>query len=105
MTVKSVLRNEYDEHAAEALARECGIRRPLAVLLSERGIDTPEKVAKFINPSPDDLIDPYSLCGMREAADRITQAVGNDERVLVYGDYDCDGLTAVAMLYSYLAKK
>lgn len=74
----------------------------IATLLLQRGIDTPDAAHKFFNPSLADLHDPYVMKGMAQAVTRIRTALGDGEKILVYGDYDVDGTTAVALVYSYL---
>lgn len=73
-------------------------------LLEERGINTPEEAQKFFNPSLDDLHDPFLMPGMDAAVSRLNEAMGAKERILVYGDYDVDGTTAVALVYKYLSQ-
>lgn len=73
-------------------------------LLKERGITTDDAALDFFNPSLQHLHDPFLMPGMRRAVDRINQAMGAKERILVYGDYDVDGTTAVALVYKYLSQ-
>lgn len=73
-------------------------------LLEERGITTPEEAQKFFNPSLNDLHDPFLMPGMDAAVSRLNEAMGAKERILVYGDYDVDGTTAVALVYKYLSQ-
>ena len=74
----------------------------IASLLVQRGIDTYEEAKTFFRPSLDDLHDPYLMKDMDKAVSRIEQAVADDENILVYGDYDVDGTTAVSLMSSYL---
>lgn len=74
----------------------------VAQLLLQRGIDTFEQAKKFFRPQLSDLHDPFLMKDMDVAVARIEMAIGNDENILVYGDYDVDGTTAVALLSSYL---
>lgn len=78
------------------------ISRPLAKLLIERGIKTYEEAKSFFRPQLEDLHDPFLMKGMEEAVNRIQDAIGSGEKILVYGDYDVDGTTAVALMYQYL---
>jgi single-stranded-DNA-specific exonuclease len=73
-------------------------------LLHARGIDTPEEIERFYNPSLDDLHDPYLMPDMDKAVDRLNEAMGSKEKILIYGDYDVDGTTAVALVYKYLSQ-
>ena len=74
----------------------------LANLLVQRGIDTVEKADKFFKPSLADLHDPFLMKDMDKAVERVEQAVRNNEKIMVYGDYDVDGCTAVALVYKFL---
>jgi single-stranded-DNA-specific exonuclease len=85
-------------HLAEAL----NISIDLAVLLLQRGIQTFEEAKDFFRPSLEDLPDPFLMCDMDKAVHRIEQAITRKERILVYGDYDVDGTTAVALVYGFL---
>lgn len=84
------------------LARECGLSELTAQLLVNRGIYTVEEALLFLNGGPGDLWSPYRLRDMDRATARIRAALGNGEKILVYGDYDVDGMTAVALLVGAL---
>ncbi|MDR1808818.1 MAG: single-stranded-DNA-specific exonuclease RecJ [Prevotella sp.] len=86
------------------LARQLGISPILCQLLIQRGITTAEKAAKFFHPDLKELHDPFLLPDMAKAVQRIEYALGEKERILVYGDYDVDGTTAVALVYKFLRK-
>lgn len=89
--------------AAEAkLAKEVGIHPALGKLLFERGIRTEQEARHFFRPQLTGLHDPFLMDGMHKAVDRLNKAMGRKERVLVYGDYDVDGCTAVALVYKFL---
>lgn len=92
----------YDKERAAALAEECGVDDFAVLLMQSRGIDTAEKINKFLNADVSGLSSPYLLKDMDYAVNRIRKALDNDEKILVYGDYDADGVTATALLYSYL---
>ncbi len=87
---------------AETLSEEIGISPVLCRLLQERGIRTVSEAKKFFRPSLLDLHDPFLMDGMDAAVARINKALGRKERILVYGDYDVDGTTAVALVYRFL---
>lgn len=72
-----------------------------ALLLIQRGLDTPEKLDVFLDSS-EELEDPFHLPDMQKAVDRIDRAIFEGERICIYGDYDCDGVTSTAILYTYL---
>ena len=84
------------------MAAATGISPVLANLLVQRGIDTVEKADKFFKPSLADLHDPFLMKDMDKAVERVEQAVRNNEKIMVYGDYDVDGCTAVALVYKFL---
>ncbi len=73
-------------------------------LLEQRGITTPQEARAFFSPSLQQLHDPFLLPGMDAAVARLNEAMGNKEKILVYGDYDVDGTTAVALVYKYLSQ-
>ncbi|MCW9037000.1 single-stranded-DNA-specific exonuclease RecJ [Altibacter sp.] len=86
----------------EQLANALGVEKPIASLLLQRGIETYDDAKKFFRPSLEDLHDPYLMTDMEKAVSRIEMAVENKENILIYGDYDVDGTTSVALLSSYL---
>ena len=85
-----------------ALAEQLKIPEKIAVLLAQRGIDTYDKARKFFRPSLEDLHDPFLMKDMDKAVNRINLAFEQEENILVYGDYDVDGTTSVALMSSYL---
>lgn len=95
---------KQQELCKEELVQELKINPILCELLVSRGIDTKEKANEFFNPNLKDLHDPFLLPDMDKAINRIERALGNKERILVYGDYDVDGTTAVALMYKFLRK-
>ncbi|TPV34844.1 single-stranded-DNA-specific exonuclease RecJ [Paucihalobacter ruber] len=86
----------------EALKEALQVDDFVATLLIQRGIETYEDARKFFRPSLKDLHNPYLMKDMDKAVQRIEQALNNNENILVYGDYDVDGTTAVALMASYL---
>ncbi len=87
---------------ASRLATELGIDRVLADLLVQRGVETFEQARVFLRPSLEYLHDPFLMKDMDKAVERVHEAVVSGQRILVYGDYDVDGTTAVAQMYSFL---
>lgn len=85
-----------------ALAAALQVDEVSAALLVQRGIETFEQAKKFFRPSLDDLHDPYLMKDMDKAVARIEQAIANEENILVFGDYDVDGTSSVALMSSYL---
>ncbi|MCQ2347166.1 MAG: single-stranded-DNA-specific exonuclease RecJ [Paludibacteraceae bacterium] len=86
----------------QSLAKELKISVLSAQLLVDRGITTADAAKQYIRPSLDKLHDPYLMKDMEQAVTRLDKAIQNNERILVYGDYDVDGTTAVALVYSFL---
>lgn len=86
------------------LIDELAINPHLAQLLVQRKIDTKEKALQFFNPDLANLHDPFLYPDMDLAVKRIEKAIGNKERILIYGDYDVDGTTAVALVFKFLRK-
>ena len=84
------------------LARRYAKVSPISELLVQRGIQSIDEAEKFFHPSLRDLHDPFLMPDMDKAVDRLNRAMGAKERILVYGDYDVDGTTAVALVYRYL---
>ncbi len=97
-----VVKPQGDPATVEALASALRISPVLANLLVQRGIDTEEKVRSFFNPQLSDLHDPFLMKDMERAVERVEAAVRNQEKIMVYGDYDVDGTTAVALVYKFL---
>ena len=93
-----------EEILISKLSNELNINDILSKLLVFRNITDYEVARKYFNPQLSDLHDPFLMKDMRKAVDRINEAVGNKEKILVYGDYDVDGITAVAVVYKILRK-
>jgi len=96
-----VIKSSGDENAISALSRDLGIERPLAQLLVQRGITTFKEAKDFFRPDLANLHDPFLMKDMDVAIQRILDAIQAGEKVLIYGDYDVDGTTAVALVYSF----
>ena len=88
--------------AARALAKDIGISPILCRLLLERGITSTAEVKRFFRPQLNELHDPFLMKDMSIAVERLNKAMGRKERIMVYGDYDVDGTTAVALVYKFL---
>ena len=91
-----------DPENVRQLSSELGVDPVLAELLVQRGVHTFEQARSFFRPSLDDLHDPFLMTDMDKAVERVHQAVVSGEKILVYGDYDVDGTTAVSLVYSFL---
>ncbi|SFF90762.1 exonuclease RecJ [Salegentibacter agarivorans] len=96
------LKPKPDSLVVSKLAEELGVETPVAALLAQRGIMTFEAAKKFFRPSLEELHDPYLMKDMDVAVNRIQQAIASEENIMVYGDYDVDGTTSVALMSSYL---
>lgn len=92
----------YDKAKALRLAHETGADEFAVLLLLSRGCDTADKILDFINCNDMPLSSPFEIKDMDRAVQRIREGIENGEKILVYGDYDCDGVTATALLCSYL---
>ena len=88
--------------AADELAEKIGMSPIMASLLIKRGIKTESAAKRFFRPMLNELIDPFLMNDMDVAVDRLNDAMGRKERIMVYGDYDVDGCTAVALVYKFL---
>lgn len=85
------------------LGKELNINPYLTAILLQRGIDNVESARKFFRPSLNELHDPFLMRDMDQAVDRLKKAIDTHEKILIYGDYDVDGTTAVALVYNYLS--
>ncbi len=103
MSIKKIWKIKNNEINEEIL-QACGGNKVLAVLLKNRGIDSKEKIEKFLNPLQTKFLSPDVFNDMSKAAERIQTAVKNNEHITVYGDFDADGVTSTALLYLTLKK-
>ncbi|MBN1198276.1 MAG: single-stranded-DNA-specific exonuclease RecJ [Bacteroidales bacterium] len=104
MEKRWIIKERGDEKVIGELAQELNIDQHLANLLVQRGITTFEQAKAFFRPRLEDLHDPFLMKDMDKAIRRIEKALQQGERLLVYGDYDVDGTTAVALVYLFLRK-
>ena len=91
-----------EERVAKELSEKLSMSPILTQLLIRRGITTESAAKRFFRPQLSDLINPFLMKDMDIAVDRLNDAMGRKERILVYGDYDVDGCTAVALVYKFL---
>lgn len=103
MTIRKIWKTKETEITDEQL-QACGNSKVLAVLLKNRGIDTPEKIKNFLNPLKNSMSSPDVFTDMKKAAERINMSVKNNEHITVFGDFDTDGITSTAILYLTLKK-
>ncbi len=104
MKKRWIIKEQPDKKLIDNMVGQTGETPVLASLLIQRGIDTPQKRDDFFNPELLKLHDPFLMKDMDKAVVRIEKAVKSGERILVYGDYDVDGTTAVALVYMILSK-
>ena len=93
-----------NDAAAEKLAAQLSIEKPLAALLIQRGINTPDAAEECFKPYISKLHNPFLMKDMDKAVKRLSDAIIDNQKILVYGDYDVDGTSAVALLYSFLCE-
>lgn len=97
--------NELPETETDRIASGAGISPLLAKIFQSRGITDTGSIKKFLNPSLKELMDPFLLKDMARAVDRITKAIVNKEKIIIYGDYDVDGITSTSILYDFLSRQ
>ena len=102
METKWILHQPVDKQQVEEIVKVLNIDENLATLLVQRGITNYEEAKTFFRPSLSQLHDPFLMKDMDRAVERVIRAINDGEKVLVYGDYDVDGTTAVAVVYTYL---
>ena len=99
MEKRWVLREIPNETSISRLIQQLNISKILATILAQRGVDTYDKAKSFFRPSLDELHDPFLMRDMDHAVKRLNFAIRNQEKILIYGDYDVDGITSVALVY------
>ena len=104
MEKKWILRESTDVETVRRLSSELGVDPVLAELLVQRGVVTFEQARSFFRPDLANLHDPFLMTDMDKAVERVHRAITSGERILVYGDYDVDGTTAVSLVYSFLQR-
>lgn len=104
MNLKWIYKPEPDEEIVDRLSSSLGFGTFESKLLVLRGIDNYQKAREFFKPKMEDIHNPFLMKDMQIAVDRIATAIENGEKILVYGDYDVDGTTAVSLMYLYLSK-
>ncbi len=97
-----ILKEKPDSKKTKELSESLGIEPVLSSILVQRGIDNFDKAKLFFRPSLEDLHDPFLMKDMEKAVDRIHLAMAENQNILIYGDYDVDGTTAVSLVYDYL---
>jgi single-stranded-DNA-specific exonuclease len=105
MEKRWVIKKRGDGAVIKRLAGALGVSESLANLMVQRNITNPEEASTFFNPSLEYIHDPFMMKDMNIAVDRLSTAIKRNEKILVYGDYDVDGTTAVALVYSFLKEQ
>jgi len=105
MEKKWIIKEKGDNVVVRQLAGALGVTESLANLMVQRNIKTPADAHTFFHPSLEYLHDPFMMKDMNIAVDRLSTAIKRNEKILVYGDYDVDGTTAVALVYSFLREQ
>lgn len=104
MSQKWIFRQEPDEEIVDGLSSSLGFGTFESKLLVLRGIDNYQKAREFFKPNMGDIHNPFLMADMQKAVERVATAIENGEKILVFGDYDVDGTTAVSLMYLYLSK-
>ncbi len=102
MEKRWVYKDEPDNEIVEKLSKEINISTYLSKILVQRGVSTFDEAKEFFRPSLSKLHDPFLMLNMDRAVNRLTDAVFNKEKILIYGDYDVDGTTSVSLIYLFL---
>ncbi|MFO7734266.1 MAG: single-stranded-DNA-specific exonuclease RecJ, partial [Candidatus Aminicenantes bacterium] len=105
MEKRWVIKERGESAVVKQLASALGVLESLANLMVQRDISSAAEAKAFFNPSLDYLHDPFMMKDMNIAVDRLSTAIKRNEKILVYGDYDVDGTTAVALVYSFLKEQ
>ena len=96
---------EKDDLAVKKVQEEFGLSRLLSTIIVNKGLKSKQEIEVFLNPTRNDFHDPYLMPDMKVAVDRIVKAIENKEKVIIYGDYDVDGITSITVLKQFLADR
>ncbi|UCC79501.1 MAG: single-stranded-DNA-specific exonuclease RecJ [Candidatus Zixiibacteriota bacterium] len=102
MELKWVVQPRPDQKAVRELSGRLFLPEIAATILVNRGIDTTETAEKFLRPSLKNLFDPFMISGMNNAVDRVIRSLTNNEKIMIYGDYDVDGITSASLMFLVL---
>jgi single-stranded-DNA-specific exonuclease len=105
MQQKNWVYKEVDENEVEKLILSAGVTRALAKVFVSRGILNGRQVKEFMNPDIGSLLDPFQMDGMEAAVDRILSAIAGSKKILIYGDYDVDGVSGTSIIYNFLKSR
>ena len=96
---------QNDEEKVEKISKEFNISKLVASILTNKGLESKEEIEKFLNPTRKDFYDPYLLPDMNIAVNRIINAIEKKEKMIIYGDYDVDGITSITVLKKFLLER
>lgn len=99
-----IIKEKAENNEIDSLVQSLNIEKPLATLLIQRGVKTKEEAKAFFRPELSQLHDPFLMLDMEVAVQRIDSAIRRGEKILIYGDYDVDGTTSVALIYTFFRK-
>ena len=105
LTTQKINDREIDGKTVDELSDKLGLNRKLVELLVLRGYDNADAIDVFLHPDESNFYPAEDMLGMKECCERLNTAIENDERVVVYGDYDADGICASAILSLYLSSR
>ena len=105
LPMRWTLKPQPEQEKTDLLQKELGVSKTIATLLVQRGIETFEEAKTFFRPDLKNLHDPFLMKGMQTAVERVEEALAKGQKIMVYGDYDVDGTTSVALMASYLKQR
>ncbi len=104
MDKRWIIQPPSSSNMIESLVQAIGVDEAIAVLLAQKGISNFDQAKSYFRPSLEELPSPFLMKGMDKAVERLLHAMGNQENILIYGDYDVDGTTSVALVYGFLKR-
>lgn len=102
MINKWIVADSLDMKEVERMSKILKLPAPIIKILFTRNLKNEKEISEFLNPSIDKLHDPFLMSGMAQTAERIVKAIDSNEKIMIFGDYDADGITSTAMLYKFL---
>lgn len=96
---------QSDEEKVEKISKEFKISKLVATILVNKGLEENKQIEKFLNPTRNDFYNPYLMPDMEIAVSRIIKAIENKEKIIIYGDYDVDGITSITVLKKFLLER
>ena len=96
---------QTDENKVEKISKEFNISKLVATILVNKGLEEKKQIEKFLNPTRNDFYDPYLMPDMEIAVNRILKAIKEKEKIIIYGDYDVDGITSITVLKKFLLER